>query len=58
MDENAKIILSNSVKMENWEDGEKATNDARVLREEFRRHLYSQQADKPICHDRARPIDK
>ena len=46
MDENTKLIFANSVKAENWEDGEKVTDDVAILREEFRKRLYSHQPDQ------------
>ncbi len=46
MDENTKLVFANSVKVENWEDGEKVIDDVAVLREEFRKRLYSQQPDQ------------
>jgi hypothetical protein len=46
MDQNTDLILVKAGQAANWEDEEKATNDLEVLREEYRRRLYSSQGQE------------
>ena len=45
MDENMKLKLRVAAPQPNWEDEEKATNDVKVLREEYRRLLYASESE-------------
>ena len=40
MDRNTELLLVKAGQLTRWEDEDKATNDVRELREEFRRRLY------------------
>jgi len=40
MDRNTELLLVKAGQFTRWEDEDKATNDVRELREEFRRRLY------------------
>ena len=48
MDKNTELILAQSAPPANWEDEEKATNDLELLREEFRKRLYSERGAKLV----------
>lgn len=45
MDENMKLKIKLAAPQPNWEDEEKATNDVKVLREEYRRLLYASEGE-------------
>ena len=57
MDKNTELILAQSAPPANWEDEEKATNDLDVLREEFRKRLYSERGARLIGQDRNGKVD-
>jgi hypothetical protein len=57
MDKNIELILAQSAPPANWEDEEKATNDLELLREEFRKRLYSARGARLIGHERNREGD-
>ena len=46
MDANAKLILANAARAENWEDREKANDDVRALMEEFDKRLPPGKSEK------------
>jgi len=48
MDKNIQLILAHLAPAANWEDEEKATNELNLLREEFRKRLYSEKGAKLI----------
>jgi hypothetical protein len=52
MDKNTELILAQSAPPANWEDEDKATNDLEMLREEFRKRLYSERGAKLIVQER------
>ncbi len=52
MDKNTELILAQSSPPANWEDEEKATNDLALLREEFRKRLYSERGARLISQER------
>lgn len=45
MDETMKLKLRLAPPQPKWEDEEKATNDVKVLREEYRRLLYASESE-------------
>lgn len=47
MDQNTELLLAKASGPIRWEDEEKATNDLELLREEFRRRLYSGTPPEP-----------
>ena len=63
MDRNTELLLVKAGQLTRWEDEDKATNDVRELREEFRRRLYgdtsadhcraSEWDGRPHCRDEA-----
>lgn len=57
MDKNTELILAHSAPPANWEDEEKATNDLGVLREEFRKRLYSERGARLLSQERNRGRD-
>ena len=52
MDKNIELILAQSAPPANWEDEEKATNDLELLREEFRKRLYSERGAKLVGQEK------
>ena len=52
MDKNSELILAQAPPLANWEDEEKATNDLELLREEFRKRLYSERGAKLMGQER------
>lgn len=52
MDKNTELILAQSASPANWGDEEKATNDLDLLREEFRKRLYSERGARLISQER------
>jgi hypothetical protein len=57
MDKSTRLILAHAAPPASWEDEEKATNDLGVLREEFRKRLYSERGARLLSPESNRERD-
>ena len=53
MDPNTKLIIANSTRAENWEDRERASDDVRLLKEEFAKRLPMK--SEPVASEQKAP---
>jgi hypothetical protein len=55
MDRNEELVLQKAIRVQNWEDEERASYDMETLREEFRQRLYANEQKAPPTGENGPP---